>query len=50
MSKWAGIAIAGIWIGIGIISFNVGVSAVKDIAMSGFIITAIIAFVDFLSV
>ena len=45
MSKWAGFAIAGMWIGIGIISFNVG-PAILEIARAGAWASGVIALAD----
>ena len=47
MSKWCGIAIAGIWIGIGIMSFNVGES-ITTIAEYGLGATGVIALLEYI--
>lgn len=47
MSKWSGIAIAGIWIGIGIVSFGAG-QAIKDVAEYGAYATGAVAMVEIL--
>jgi len=39
MSKWAGIAIVGIWVGMGIMSFNLGVKEMPLVVFLGFIAT-----------
>jgi hypothetical protein len=47
MSRWTGIAIVGIWIGIGIMTFNAGIiPVIKDIAGYGAIVSLIIGILD----
>jgi hypothetical protein len=47
MSRWSGLAIAGIWIGMAIISFNVGITPImKDIAGYGAGVSLVIAVLE----
>jgi hypothetical protein len=47
MNRWAGIAIVGIWIGIGLLSFNIG-PAITTIAEYGAATSVVIATLDIL--